>query len=198
MTTPAIQITNGYDAGYIYDDFYYTNELTMQPGAKVTDALDQIKQYLGNYEYFYDEFGVFHFREIKNYMNTTQGKIVLDDMSKNDYLVEVTTSKNSYSFSDDSNLINITVNPQYENIKNDYIVQGKREMTDSDISYPVRYHLAIDQKPVMGNTYYDLLLYKEKDTGLTKAIFPLAVDKLPDVGNFNLIYRLLTDNSFVY
>lgn len=198
MTTPVIQITNGYDAGYIYDDFYYTNELTMQPGAKVTDALDQIKQYLGNYEYFYDEFGVFHFREIKNYMNTTQGKIVLDDMSKNDYLVEVTTSKNSYSFSDDSNLINITVNPQYENIKNDYIVQGKREMTDSDISYPVRYHLAIDQKPVMGNTYYDLLLYKEKDTGLTKAIFPLAVDKLPDVGNFNLIYRLLTDNSFVY
>lgn len=193
-----IKITNGFDAGYVYDDFFYTKEFIMQPGSTVTDALDQIKQYLGNYEYFYDEFGIFHFREIKNYMNTTQGKILLDDMSKNDYLVEVTTNKSSYTFSDDSNLINITVNPQYENIKNDYIVQGKRQMTGSDTSYPVRYHLAIDKKPHTGNVYYDLLLYQEVDTNLTKAVFPLAVNELPPVGNFNLIYRVLDTNEFFY
>lgn len=196
-----IQVQNGTDAGYIYDDFYYTSELVMQPGQTVVDALDQIKQYVGNYEYFYDVFGVFHFREIKNYMNTTQGKIVLDDMSKNDYLVEVTTNKSEYTFSDDSNLISITANPQYGNIKNDYIIQGKRQMTSSDISYPVRYHLSIDKKPKPGNTYYDLLLFEEKDTNLTKAIFPLNVateSDLPIPGNFNLIYRVKENNSFVY
>lgn len=196
-----IMIENGMDAGYIYDDFYYTSELVMQAGQNVTDALDQIKQYLGNYEYFYDEFGIFHFREIKNYMNTTQGKIVLEDMSKNDYLVEVTTNKSEYTFSDDSNLINITVNPQYGNIKNDYIVQGKREGSSSDVSYPVRYHLAIDKKPQPGNVYYDLLLYQEVDTNLVKAAFPFDVQKYSDLplpGNFNLIYRVMDDNSFYY
>lgn len=196
-----LQIQNGTDAGYIYDDFYYTSELVMQPGSTVTDALDQIKQYLGNYEYFYDVFGVFHFREIKNYMNTTQGKIVLDDMSKNDYLVEVTSNKSEYTFSDNSNLINITVNPQYNNIKNDYIIQGKRQMSSGNISYPVRYHLAIDKKPQAGNTYYDLLLFEEEGSNLIKAIFPLNVGTeadLPSPGNFNIIYRIMENNSFVY
>lgn len=202
-TKPAgtLQIQNGTDAGYIYDDFYYTSELLASPGESVCTILDKIKEYLGNYEYFYDEFGVFHFREIKNYLNTTQATVLLDDMSKNDYLVDVTTGKSVYTFSDNSNLISINVTPQYENIKNDYVVQGLRKMTGSDISYPVRYHLAIDKKPTVGNTYYDLLLFTEEDTNLTKAIFPLAVPTeadLPMPGNFNLVYRTADTNSFYY
>ena len=74
-----LQINNGDDAGYIYDDFVYDKELTMNAGQTVVDALEAIKQYLGNFEYFYDAFGIFHFREIKNYLNTTQGKIILDN-----------------------------------------------------------------------------------------------------------------------
>lgn len=202
-TKPAgtLQIQNGTDAGYIYDDFYYTSELIASPGENVCTVLDKIKEYLGNYEYFYDEFGVFHFREIKNYLNTTQTTILLDDMDKNDYLVDITTGKSVYTFSDDQNLISINVTPQYENIKNDYVIQGLRKMTSSDISYPVMYHLAIDKKPTVGNTYYDLLLYTEEDTNLTKAIFPLAVPTetdLPMPGNFNLVYRVSDTNSFYY
>lgn len=196
-----IQITNGTDAGYVYDDFVYTGELIASPGDTVCSVLDKLKEYMGNYEYFYDEFGVFHFREIKNYLNTTQGKIVLEDMSKNDYLVEITSGKSVYTFSDNSNLISINATPQYENIKNDYVVQGLRKMTGTDVSYPVRYHLAIDKKPKAGNTYYDLLLFKEKSTNLTKAIFPLSVateDDLPQPGNFNLVYRVGEDSFFYW
>lgn len=196
-----LQIVNGTDAGYIFDDFYYTDELIANAGETVTSVLDKLVQYLGNYEYFYDEFGVFHFREIKNYLNTTQAEIVVNDMDKNDYLVDTTTGKDVYTFSDDSNLVSISVTPSYGNIKNDYVIHGTRKMTNSDISYDVFYHLCIDKKPTPGNTYYDLLLFKEQSTELTKAIFPLSVPTeadLPQPGNFNLIYRVANTNSFFY
>lgn len=196
-----LQIVNGTDAGYIFDDFYYTDELIANAGETVTSVLDKLVQYLGNYEYFYDEFGVFHFREIKNYLNTTQAEVVVNDMDKNDYLVDTTTEKDVYTFSDDSNLVSISVTPSYGNIKNDYVIHGTRKMTNSDISYDVFYHLCIDKKPTPGNTYYDLLLFKEQSTELTKAIFPLSVPTeadLPQPGNFNLIYRVAATNSFFY
>ena len=194
-----IQYNNGEDVGYIYDDFYYTSELSANAGETVTSVLDKIVQYLGNYEYFYDEFGVFHFREIKNYLNTTQATNLLDDMAANNYLVDIATSKDVYTFSDNSNLVSISANPQYNNIKNDYVVHGLRKMTSSDISYDVFYHLAIDNKPQpLGqrngqnyyNTYYDLLLYTDELTDLTQAAFPLYVEKLPRPGNFNVVYRV--------
>ncbi|HAU87365.1 MAG TPA: hypothetical protein DCW90_18335 [Lachnospiraceae bacterium] len=186
--------TNGDDVGYIYDDFYYTNELTAAPGDSICTILDKIKSYLGNYEYFYDVFGVFHFREIKNYLNNSRVKYLLSDMNKNDYLVETSTSKNAFSFDDDNNIVSLTATPNYENIKNDYVIQGKRTVQGTDITYPVMYHLAIDKKPTTGVIEYtDLLAYKEADTGLTVMAFPLTVESLPSIGNVNVVYRINKD-----
>lgn len=192
------QYNTNEDVGYTYADFVYDTELTANLGESVVTVLDKIKQYLGNYEYFYDEFGVFHFREIKNYLNTTQAKILLDDMDAKDYLAETTTGKTVYSFSDKTNIISITQNPQYANIKNDYVVQGLRKRTNSSASILVRYHLAIDRKPTVGNTYKNLLLYEEADTNLIKAAYPLSLGKdeeLPQPGNFNIIYRVEEDGE---
>lgn len=192
------QYNTNEDVGYTYADFVYDTELTANLGESVVTVLDKIKQYLGNYEYFYDEFGVFHFREIKNYLNTTQSKILLDDMDAKDYLAETTTGKTVYSFSDKANIISITQNPQYANIKNDYVIQGLRKRTNSNASVLVRYHLAIDRKPTVGNTYKNLLLYKEADTNLIKAAYPLSLGKdeeLPQPGNFNIIYRVEEDGE---
>ena len=187
------QYNTNEDVGYTYADFVYDTELTANLGESVVTVLDKIKQYLGNYEYFYDEFGVFHFREIKNYLNTTQSKILLDDMDAKDYLAETTTGKTVYSFSDKTNIISITQNPQYANIKNDYVIQGLRKRTNSSASVLVRYHLVIDRKPTVGNTYKNLLLYEEADTNLIKAAYPLSLgkdEKLPQPGNFNIIYKV--------
>ena len=207
----------GEDVGYIYTDFVYPQELVAAPGDNVAGILETIKNTLGNYEFFYDEFGIFHFREIKNYMNTTQGKVLLDSMDKNEYLIETTLGKSVYTFSDDCNLISITSNPKYENIKNDYIVQGLRKMTQSDASYPVRYHLAIDSKPTPIGTRefsytdsegkvikkekeyyserYDILTYDEPVSSVRIACKPkFNVDEAeiwpPEVGNFNVIYAV--------
>lgn len=196
-----IQIPNGIDAGYEFYDFVYASEFTMAPGSTVVDALTQISEYLGNFEFFYDEFGVFHFREIKNYLNTTQATALLDDMNENNYLTDITNGKQVYTFEDDSNIISISVNPQYQNIKNDYMILGLRESTNSDVSFPVMYHLAIDKKPLTGNVYHNLLVYKEESTNLVKLAFPLTVaddSKLPLPGNFNIIYRVAATNEFFY
>jgi len=134
------------------DDFVIVNDLTGAPGESVTSILDKIKNIIGNYEYFYDVFGVFHFREIKNYYVTTQARTLLDEMAENDYLVEVNNNKSIYTFDDEKLLTSISVTPQYENIKNDYIVEGKTTIGDSNIVYPVRYHLAIDEKPKLIGT----------------------------------------------
>lgn len=215
-----IEVKQGDDCGYVYDDFVYTSDLTLNAGSKVTDVLDKIVSYLGNYEYFYDEFGIFHFREIKNYVNTTYATTAIKDMTKNSYLMNTTASKSSYAFSDGTNIINISSNPSYDNIKNDYIVEGLRKSTVSDVSYPVRYHLAIDEIPP--KTYWNeekkaftyppregVVLYKDASTGQIKACFPKVYNSnpkeigeveadavpLPDIGTLDIIYY---DKSFKY
>lgn len=192
-----LQINRGQDAGYIYDDFVYPGELTLNAGETVCSLLDKIKSLLGNYEYFYDVFGVFHFREIKNYLNTTHATTLLEDMSEKNYLVDTAVPKSVYTFSDNNNIISLNPTPQYENIKNDYIVQGLRKMTNSDISYAVRYHLAIDSKPATGQRYTNLLVYKELETETQKMTVPICVTELPEVGEFNSVYKT-SDKAYVW
>ena len=74
-------------------------------------------------------------------------KKVLEDMAEKDYLVEINNERSMFTFTDESLITSITVTPQYGNIKNDYVVQGLHEISESDISYPIKYHLAIDKKP---------------------------------------------------
>ena len=183
--------TAGQDVGYIYDDFYYTSDLEAAPGDSVVTILDKIKSYLGNYEYFYDAFGLFHFREIKNYLNTTQAKDVLDDMNKNNYLIQTNSSKSSFTFSDDSNLISLSCSPQYDNIKNDFVIQGQKT-SSTDATYPVMYHLAIDTKPTTGVIKYEnFCIYQDEDEDVKKGCFPEKLEgnaKLPSPGNPSLMY----------
>ena len=111
-------------------------------------------------------------------------------MTENDYMVDRAIPKEVYTFSDTSNLLSINVNPQYNSIKNDFIVHGTRKGTNSNISYDVFYHLAIDSKPNIGNIYTNLLLYRELDTDLLCGIFPIVVQELPDYGEFNSVYKV--------
>lgn len=206
-----IEVPNSYDAGYVYDDFVYDTELTANLGETVTSVLDKIKNYLGNFEYFYDVFGVFHFREIKNYLNTTQTTTLVESMDKYDYLVDTTTGKTVYTFDDKVNMININATPQFNNIKNDFVIQGTKSGTSSSAAIDVRYHLVIDKKPLplktledgtkVYNEYFNVLLYTEESTGLTKIVRPTvksSESQLPEVGEFNTIYYISSANVAKY
>lgn len=132
-------------------------------------------------------------------------------MKKHDYLVETTTGKSVYAFNDKDNIISISKTPQFNNIKNDFIIQGKRQGTNSQQQVDVRYHLCIDRKPTpvtideqgnsYYNTYYNVLLYTEESTQELKAAFPIvytSVKDFPTIGDFNTIYFDATNKTAYY
>lgn len=190
---------SGQDVGYIYTDFVYPGELIGDAGNSVCDILDKIKSALGNYEYFYDLDGNFIFQEIKNYLNTSKSTADLNDMEQNDYLIDITKGKSVYTF-DDSFLISSYSNaPQYSMIKNDYIVWGMREDATTGATYPIRYHLAIDTKPQIGNTY-KVFFYDDPEDGIRKAKRPIQFstrDGFPTQGAEDTFYLAL-DTNIVY
>lgn len=185
----------GDDIGYVYTDFVPVSEITGAAGDTVCTILDTIKNQLGNYEYFYDVFGIFHFREIKNYLNITQsnialqettnpgrrinlqeGQFQLDSGSEIQYLVETTNEKTMHSFSDANNLTSITVTPSYDNIKNDFVIDGIRQSTTSDIQYTIRYRCVIDEKP-------EIVEYVSKDD-YNRVLTTNELETTPHIGSY--------------
>ena len=161
----------GEDVGYIFTDFTYPGDLIANPGDTICTILDKIKSTLGNYEYFYDVDGNFHFQEIKNYLNITQATTDLNNIHNEQYLVDISKGQNVYNFKDSKLFTSYSNSPNYSNIKNDYVVWGIRQNTEG-IKVPIRYHLAIDSKPQTGNIY-NVFFYDDPDDGLTKAKVPI-------------------------
>lgn len=127
--------------GNFYCDFIYNKDLIAENGSTIVDALEKIKNYLNNYEYFYDTYGNFRFQEIKNYLNTkSENPILKQDYSNSYYLNEPFKLDDSFLISSYSN------SPQYGSIKNDFVIWGKKKI-DNNLEVPIRYHLAIDNKP---------------------------------------------------
>jgi len=189
----------GDDIGFIYNDFIYTSDLIINPGDNIcTGILDKIKTFLGNFEYFYDIWGNFVFQEIKNYLNTTQATIELDNLKNSDYLVDMSKGKSVYDFTNSPLVTSYGNTPQYTRIKNDFVIWGTR--TDSkDIKHSIRYHLAVDKKPKTGNVY-DVYVYYDEEENLKKAKMPLkyeSINEFPEKGIVGLFY-LDESNGNVY
>ena len=175
------------DVGYIYTDFVYTDDLIGNAGDSVCTILDKVKSYLGNYEYFYDINGNFIFQEIKNYLNTSKATVDIQNLSNSDYLTDFSNGKSVYTFDESKLNTSFTMNPQYNMIKNDYIVWGIKTTSDKT-KIPIRYHLAIDKKPQIGNTY---TVYLYEDDEVTKAKKLIEYDNLndfPPKGTYGLYY----------
>lgn len=151
------KITYNYDAGYTYVDFIYPGELAGNAGDTVCTILDKIKNTLGNYEYYYDVFGNFIFQEIKNYVNVsewrTAWKNAKDEIKQNNYpeiylpyAYNPRLNTAVYDFKNSDYVITYNNTPQFNMIKNDFVVWGKRKNT-AGIELACRYHLAIDERP---------------------------------------------------
>lgn len=185
-----IKYENGRDIGYIYADFTYTGgDLVGEAGTSICDVLDQIKNILGNYEYFYDLDGNFVFQEIKNYLNTSHATVELENLENSDYLIDQSKGKTVYNFDDSTLITSYNNNPQFNMIKNDFIVWGQK--TDAnDKPWPIRYHVAIDTKPSVGKTHI-VFQYKDLEDGLIKAKATINVDSVKDLprpGNPGVFY----------
>ena len=188
----------GEDIGYILTDFVYPGELVGNAGDTVVTILDQIKNVLGNYEYFYDLNGNFVFQEIKNYLNTSYSTSIIKEISKEHYQVDYAGGKSVYTFEDGEIIKAYNNAPQYQLIKNDFVVWGKRKTTDG-AQIPIRYHLAIDSKPQTGNKY-KAFFYVDPDDNIEKVKKPLifkSKSDFPEKGSF-IQYYYVEDEDLIY
>ena len=192
------EFSYGQDIGYILTDFVYPGELVGNAGDTVVTILDQIKNTLGNYEYFYDIDGNFRFQEIKNYLNTSYSTFLINEINADNYLVDYTSGKSVYAFEDANIIQSYSNSPQYQQIKNDFLVWGKRTSVDGQ-DVPIRYHLAIDSKPTVGNSY-KVFFFIDPDDGITKAKKPVefaSKSNFPDKGEAG-IYYYAADTGIIY
>lgn len=153
---PEIETTYQYHdtVGKIQVDFTWPGQtLTANAGETVTSVLDKIKT-LQDYEYFFNAEGKFVWQKKKVYSYGSSSAV--NDFlvtSENDLHKEVmpvynTDLVNENIFENDQLVISYSNAPQYTNIKNDYIVWGKRK-TDSGAEIPIRYHLSFDKIPAL-------------------------------------------------
>ena len=188
----------GEDVGYILTDFTYPGELVSNAGDTIVTILDQIKNVLGNYEYFYDIDGNFRFQEIKNYLNKSYSTFLINEINGDNYLVDYTNGKSVYTFTDANIITAYTNSPQYQQIKNDFVVWGKRQTIEGK-QVPIRYHLAIDKKPIVGNKY-EVFFFIDPDDGITKAKKPLSFknrQSFPEIGQVG-IYYMAKNSGTIY
>lgn len=184
----------GDDIGFTYTDFTYPTELIANPGDNIcTAVLDKLKTALGNYEYFYDVYGNFIFQEIKNYQNTTKATIDIRKINNGDYKVDISNGKSVYDFTDNKLGISFSNTPQYNRIKNDFVIWGTRKTTD-EIKKPVRYHLAIDKKPKIGDIF-NVYFYIDPEDNLRKAKIPISFNSRKDFPINGLEGVFYLDNS---
>ena len=164
----------GQDIGYTLTKFIYPGQLTAEAGQTVVSVLDKIKNTLGNFEYFYDVNGNFIFQEIKNYLNKSYSSYVLTQNTSPNYNFNIADGKSVYNFENNEIIQSYSSNPQFSAIKNNFIVWGERKSPDGK-KYPIRYHLAIDNKPEIKSKYKFQKLPKNLDVNINyhyKSDFP--------------------------
>jgi hypothetical protein len=191
--------SKGKNIGYIPAPFVYPGTLECNAGETVAAMLDKIRNTLGNFEWFFDVDGRFIFQEIKNYMNTSITKELIE-ITEQDYLSPKSLLKTVYSFGDENRhlITSISNSPQFANIKNDFIVWGSKKGA-SGVDKPIRYHLAFDNKPVVDVNNKRLALVYTDYRGLSN-IIPLKnnyanATESTDMKNQKLFYIY---NNVVY
>lgn len=138
------KLQSGDTVGYRLSDLVYAGELQMKAGETATSVLDKIVKMLGNFEYYYNEWGQFIFQEKKNNLQGTWSNIV--EGSSGLYVDPMATSI-AYSFIEAPIITAIQHSPQLQNLKNDYSVWGKRKLP-SGVETDVHLRCALEVKPV--------------------------------------------------
>ena len=220
----------GKEVGFLLTDFTYPGELIGDIGMTVTGVLDKIIEVIGNYEYFYDVYGRFRFQEIKNYLNTTftsqqcwdynhpelsnsaaAPEDYLEPDTSQEYAIDLAAGMSVYTFNGAKLINSFTNAPSYSNIKNDFVVWGKRTNSNG-VELPIRYHLAIDEKPkkdvevtIEGETQYVYGVHRgiafyidEFDTTRARSwvVSYTSVLDFPQYGHDDRIYY--DQNGFAY
>ena len=137
-----VKIEFGSTIGYRKTDLVYAGELILKAGENIVSLLNKIKTMLGNFDYYYDTDGHFVLQKKKDYLqelfSPVDGEIIQPIAVASQY---------AYEFKDDVLFTSKSIQPQIDNIKNDYVIWAKKASADGgQIDIHARY--AIDKKPL--------------------------------------------------
>jgi hypothetical protein len=125
---------------------------------------------LGEFEYFYDVYGVFHFQKKKTYLKThINGQSAIEAFTAGEY---------SYEFDDLSMFTSFNNNPNIKNLKNDFTVWGEYKSA-SGAALPIHMRLAIDKKPSRYYSPWQKKTYSTTGEGAVdwrELIYQMALD----------------------
>ena len=147
------KVTYGEVVGFRETDLTYPGDLIGNVGNSITQGcFDPIVKMLGDFEYFYDIDGRFHFQRKQTFVNVSWNNITSNEKSELYVEPAALSSAVSYSF-ENANLISSFQNqPNLANLKNDFSIWGKR-VGAGGAEYPVHLRYAIDKKPVYYKNY---------------------------------------------
>lgn len=184
------KIDYGETAGYTETELTYPGELIANVGESITSVLDKIKNFLGEFEYFYNLQGQFIFQKKKTYAQSAWSPIQTDENGTS--YVEDLQSVNSYAYKFMGGEFFTAINntPNLANLRNDFSVWGTRG--SSNLSIHMRY--ALDRKPVE----YTTIAVSDEDLKPYNAKYDMSLK-----GQVSEIYRTAdtyrveeaTDNS---
>lgn len=195
------------NVGYTVIDFTYPTDevLSCNAGDSITSVLDKIKSKLGNYEYFFDIHGIFHFQKIKNFIEEGNPQIDLTDALNNQYFVNTYSGEKAvYEFTDANLITAFTNSPQYEKIKNNIVIWGN---TQKELANAYYYQVAIDTPPdPQGSTWYVILATKEQTlygdysyvTKASREDFEGAIALNPKDWRTELYLQSISDKKITY
>lgn len=177
------RIQQGQTAGYRAVDLYWPTDdgLVVNVGETITSVLDKICKTFNNYEYFYNTLGQFVFQKKRTFVNQSYDNEIIyesadseEDKKQDDVWAEfdsaytyyqiyeenaMMSSKAIYNFSNNTLISSFQHTPDFNNIKNDFMIWGKREPESSNSEgKDIHLRYAIHEKPLKytamdGTTY---------------------------------------------
>ena len=115
-------------------------------GESVTSVLDKIVNFLGDYEYFYNEDGQFIFQKKNKYLDTNWYNNDFTTTGNGNEYELISFLPTSWIFDGNELITYFNNSPNLNNIKNDFAIWGTRTNA-AGTEIPVHFRYAIDQKP---------------------------------------------------
>lgn len=168
IPTGWIKISAGGYIGYMIKPFVYPTKsespFTSEAGSTVSAVLDTIKNTLGNYEHFFTPAGKYRFQPIQNYLTEGMPQDNITKALDAKYFYNPAKDLQVYSLQDAKIITAYTNAPQYNQIKNDFMVIGKHP----ELELPIRYHVTLERRIPANEKRYWTIQWAKDDKGIAR------------------------------
>lgn len=147
----ACRIESGETCGYEVTDLTYPkeseedNSLSIGVGGTITQVLDKIVEFLGDYEYFFDVNGRFVFRKKNRTIDTNNWSEIDTNTTGIGVDYDLEPSETNWNFSEEELVTQYNSSQKMGDIRNDFSIWGNKQTAETEVPIHLRY--AIDFKP---------------------------------------------------